>query len=474
MPSAVDNTLFSLALLAEYVHTLDSLPIDLSRNFADLRELDAVLSSSVLSITAKAQNLTTMIEEGKASKEDRLWLLTEIADEAQRLKLGAEDKIRVACQAADGLKAHASHLRALTEQVPGFDTSMLERKTVYPHVSERSYMPATTMETGRRRRGVLGSLMTNPDPSPAKRKRVPKDDDVDVDPPEHPRDPPTARATPDRGTTPEPKSPTERAASPSESLVSVTSHLPPQVGHSTSARGGTNSTNARAGNAAASGNSKRSRAGANSSHNRNPTPLANEAYPAHHDPHHSTNGHANGSRRGAAAAADAYSVPPAASHPSLPLPYQNGHGHASGHLGNGFDVHGIPHNIAGAQDWNIPRAQQLEGPGMPVARSASIHSTAASLPVIANNAVDPTDAGDGDGDGDDRTYCFCDGVSYGEMIACDDAQCEREWFHLACIGLTVPPEGRWFCEACKNRKSTKRAVRGGKRRTGGNRASAKS
>jgi len=68
---------------------------------------------------------------------------------------------------------------------------------------------------------------------------------------------------------------------------------------------------------------------------------------------------------------------------------------------------------------------------MPVARSASIHSTATSLPVVANNVVESTDAGDGDGDGDDRTYCFCDGVSYGEMIACDDAQCEREWVRLS-------------------------------------------
>lgn len=97
-------------------------------------------------------------------------------------------------------------------------------------------------------------------------------------------------------------------------------------------------------------------------------------------------------------------------------------------MGNGYDVHGIPHNNTGAQDqWNIPRAQQLEGPGMPVARSASIHSTATSLPVPA--AVDTTDAGDGDGD--DRTYCFCEGVSYGEMIACDDAQCEREWVRFS-------------------------------------------
>lgn len=68
---------------------------------------------------------------------------------------------------------------------------------------------------------------------------------------------------------------------------------------------------------------------------------------------------------------------------------------------------------------------------MPVARSASIHSTAASVAVANGLAnVDSTDGGDADGDGDDRTYCFCDGVSYGEMIACDDENCEREWVRL--------------------------------------------
>lgn len=174
-------------------------------------------------------------------------------------------------------------------------------------------------------------------------------------------------------------------------------------------------------------------------------------------------------------------MPPSASHPSLPAPYQNGHG-------AGYDVHGLP-----LQEWGIPHAAQLEGPGMPVARSASIHSTAPSaVPVAAGAAAegDAGDAGDGDNDNDDRTYCFCDGISYGEMIACDDTSCEREWvrvlslfaffiisscsflfqFHLACIGLTVPPEGTWYCEACKNKKPAKRTVRGGKRRTAASKA----
>lgn len=30
--------------------------------------------------------------------------------------------------------------------------------------------------------------------------------------------------------------------------------------------------------------------------------------------------------------------------------------------------------------------------------------------------------------GDEVTYCYCNGVSYGEMVACDRENCAREWY----------------------------------------------
>ena len=44
-----------------------------------------------------------------------------------------------------------------------------------------------------------------------------------------------------------------------------------------------------------------------------------------------------------------------------------------------------------------------------------------------------------DVDADEPTYCYCNGVSYGEMVGCDADDCEREWFHLECVGLKVAP-----------------------------------
>lgn len=69
---------------------------------------------------------------------------------------------------------------------------------------------------------------------------------------------------------------------------------------------------------------------------------------------------------------------------------------------------------------------QLEGPGMPVARNF----VGAMILDDAAEAATNT-GGEGDGEGDDgRTYCYCNGISYGEMIACDDANCEREWVRI--------------------------------------------
>ena len=48
-------------------------------------------------------------------------------------------------------------------------------------------------------------------------------------------------------------------------------------------------------------------------------------------------------------------------------------------------------------------------------------------------------------------YCFCNYVSYGNMIKCDNPKCKKEWFHFHCVGLRNLPKGKWFCsEKCAN------------------------
>ncbi|PIA13898.1 hypothetical protein COEREDRAFT_48061 [Coemansia reversa NRRL 1564] len=49
---------------------------------------------------------------------------------------------------------------------------------------------------------------------------------------------------------------------------------------------------------------------------------------------------------------------------------------------------------------------------------------------------------------DDQPYCFCQQVSYGDMVACDGPDCRHEWFHWGCVGLSSPPKGSWYCSEC--------------------------
>lgn len=51
-------------------------------------------------------------------------------------------------------------------------------------------------------------------------------------------------------------------------------------------------------------------------------------------------------------------------------------------------------------------------------------------------------------DKNEPLYCFCQQVSYGEMVACDGDHCPYEWFHMECVGLDEPPKGAWYCDHC--------------------------
>lgn len=92
----------------------------------------------------------------------------------------------------------------------------------------------------------------------------------------------------------------------------------------------------------------------------------------------------------------------------------------------------------------------------------------------------PGDEEEPEADADEPTYCYCNGVSYGEMVACDYDGCAKEWFHLDCVGLKVAPGkgmlyldaflggyhlliiivAKWYCDDCKE------IMKGGKRFNG--------
>ncbi|KAG1752458.1 uncharacterized protein EDB91DRAFT_1243224 [Suillus paluster] len=70
--------------------------------------------------------------------------------------------------------------------------------------------------------------------------------------------------------------------------------------------------------------------------------------------------------------------------------------------------------------------------------------------------VEEAEAEEGEGedgeDGEDKElYCFCQKLSYGEMIACDNPDCPYQWFHLPCVNLKQPLPESWFCEDCSRK-----------------------
>ncbi|KAK4122838.1 hypothetical protein N657DRAFT_656905 [Parathielavia appendiculata] len=80
-------------------------------------------------------------------------------------------------------------------------------------------------------------------------------------------------------------------------------------------------------------------------------------------------------------------------------------------------------------------------------------ASGAGAAAAKEEEVDDDEEDDEDQDVGDELYCYCNQVSYGEMVACDGEGCPREWFHLECVGLKVAPKGnaKWYCEDCKKR-----------------------
>ncbi|GAQ04284.1 hypothetical protein ALT_1605 [Aspergillus lentulus] len=54
-------------------------------------------------------------------------------------------------------------------------------------------------------------------------------------------------------------------------------------------------------------------------------------------------------------------------------------------------------------------------------------------------------------DPNEPRYCLCGDVSFGTMICCENQDCDKEWFHLECVGLSEVPSrtAKWFCPDCR-------------------------
>ncbi|KAF2690234.1 hypothetical protein K458DRAFT_413057 [Lentithecium fluviatile CBS 122367] len=109
-----------------------------------------------------------------------------------------------------------------------------------------------------------------------------------------------------------------------------------------------------------------------------------------------------------------------------------------------------------------PNSTVPQSPAMPPADAKSNHQSSRASSIAPEQ--DSQDA-DSEEDGDEPRYCYCNQVSYGNMIACDNDTCAREWFHLPCVNLDRAPSGRkkWFCsDECKDAYAEGKTAKGGR------------
>ncbi|GLT56384.1 hypothetical protein SLA2020_294270 [Shorea laevis] len=94
-----------------------------------------------------------------------------------------------------------------------------------------------------------------------------------------------------------------------------------------------------------------------------------------------------------------------------------------------------------------------------LATSTAAAAAATEVAAAAAAAANPTGMElDLPVDPNEPTYCFCNQVSFGEMVACDNPDCKIEWFHFGCVGLKEQPKGKWYCSDCaaaKNRRKSR-------------------
>ena len=55
---------------------------------------------------------------------------------------------------------------------------------------------------------------------------------------------------------------------------------------------------------------------------------------------------------------------------------------------------------------------------------------------------------------DTHLYCFCQEQEHGDMIECENTDCQYQWFHFSCIGINQAPIGSWYCHDCQRSESS--------------------
>ncbi|GAA5845304.1 hypothetical protein JCM9279_004836 [Rhodotorula babjevae] len=518
-------------LVTTFADSLDSLPPSLTRSLSDLKELDAVLNSSLQSITDKLRLVHDMmhtpepgskpsIEPPKYTPLDRLKLLREVAEDARVFRLGGEDKIRVATNTCETIATHTSHLATLSTLLLSFLPEHLQPHLPAPsapHGYPKSNTPSSAIARRQmfdyppsrhpgqgstsRLSGALGMVREHYDltrggaaagvagaggPGAAGARgygQVGRKRTAQVDYSIYGDDYPmgaggvaAAHGRKDKDKDPAQRHPNQYTKKRLQGAASVGGGM----GGVQGGYGGVSPSGALGG--VISAQSANAAAGVYS--NAVPHPMGMTAVEAVKEKRRGQEAAAGASSAASAAAAAAAAMGSTSGPVSRSSSVAPGAGGAAmGYQGmasqSEYDLATLGgsqgrapakrkvDDVAGASkrrkkgvnDSPEPPVRSLAGTVQAAVRaprrqgSTSTRADDPPSPVAAAQLAldDDFDAAlDGaDDDGDKTLYCFCQRVSFGEMIACDAPDCEHEWFHLPCVGLKSIPDGRWFCDECR-------------------------
>ncbi|GAA5909004.1 hypothetical protein JCM8208_007140 [Rhodotorula glutinis] len=520
-------------LVTTFADSLDSLPPSLTRSLSDLKELDAVLNSSLQSITDKLRLVHDMMHTPKPGSKptaeppkytplDRLKLLREVAEDARVFRLGGEDKIRVATNTCETIATHTSHLATLSTLLLSFLPEHLQPHLPAPsapHGYPKSNTPSSAIARRQmfdyppsrhpgqgstsRLSGALGMVREHYDLTrggapggvagpvgaggvgargygQSGRKRAAQID-YSIYGDDYPMAAGAAAAAAGHGRKDKDKDPALRHPNQytKKRLQGAAAGGVGGMGGVPGVYGGGSPSGALGG--VISAQSANAAAGVYSNA---PHPMGMTAVEAVKEKRRGQEAAAGASSASAAAAAAAAGMGSTSGPVSRSSSVAPGAGGAAmGYQGmasqSEYDLATLGgsqqrqpakrkvEDVAGASkrrkkgvnDSPEPPSRALPGSVQAAVRaprrqnSTSTRADDPPSPVAAAQLAldDDFDAAlDGaDDDGDKTLYCFCQRVSFGEMIACDAPDCEHEWFHLPCVGLKSIPDGRWFCDECR-------------------------
>ncbi|PWN93783.1 hypothetical protein FA10DRAFT_264383 [Acaromyces ingoldii] len=469
-PSGEDLTLYTT--LAAYADALDALPLDLTRSFSDLRELDAVLGSHIKALINRLARLTCLVEDETVAPAERMLALKEVAEEARGYKMGGEDKIRVALNTAETIISHTTYIDSLLSNLSSVPSlapflSPPKESHIAGHLSDGTPLAPGSGPGGQLPASMGGTADIGPviqsGPGSTKKKR------------------PTAAMAGGAAAA---------GASGSLSSLSVAEKRAQQAGGASlmSADGGQASTSATSSakkRKAPPSNSAASRArNAGEEYDEPPAKRANNSQAAakkksastpnqakpsnarrtqQQDQDDDRRGAGEGSRRGME---DDESGGGSRSRSSRTVRTATNKEQMSDEEDGGADEEAD--EAAGGSSSSRP-ARLARGAPRPGngASSADPEGMASSRTTPGPGSAAAGAGGAGADDSDERRYCFCNNVSYGDMIGCDDEDCEREWFHLGCVGLLKPPQGLWYCDDCAAKRAPRSKTKKKVSRTSG-------